>query len=52
MNMENKQQIAMRVRELRTQKNLTVAQMAELLGTPVEQYELYESGARQAPFSF
>lgn len=46
------QQIALRVRELRTQRNLTVPQMAALLGTSVEEYEIYEGGAKQAPFSF
>ena len=50
--MENKEQISMRVRELRAQKNFTVEQMAELLGVSPEEYSLYESGAKQAPFSF
>ena len=50
--MENKEQISMRVRELRAQKNFTVPQMAELLGVSPEEYTLYESGTKQAPFSF
>ena len=50
--MENKEQISMRVRELRAQKNFTVEQMAELLGVTPEEYSLFESGAKQAPFSF
>ena len=50
--MDNKEQISMRVRELRAQKNFTVPQMAELLGVTPEEYTLYESGAKQAPFSF
>ncbi|MBP5531163.1 MAG: helix-turn-helix domain-containing protein, partial [Lentisphaeria bacterium] len=49
--MENKQQIAMRVRELRNQKHLTPEQVAEHLGIPVELYSTYESGEKQAPFS-
>ena len=50
--MENKTQIAMRVRELRAQKNASVEEMARLLGVSPEEYALYESGAKQAPFSF
>ena len=50
--MDNKEQISMRVRELRAQKNFTVPQMAELLGVSPEEYAQYESGAKQAPFSF
>jgi len=49
--MENKEQIAMRVRELRTQKHLTVEQVADFLGVSIEQYESYENGEKQAPFS-
>ncbi len=50
--MENKLQIAMRVRELRAQKNFSVEEMAQLLGVSAEEYQSYESGAKQAPFSF
>ncbi|MDD6337499.1 MAG: AMP-binding protein [Lentisphaeria bacterium] len=50
--MDNKEMISMRVRELRAQKNFTVEQMAELLGVSPEEYTTYESGAKQAPFSF
>ena len=50
--MENIKQLAMRVQELRTQKNFTVPQMAELLGVSVEEYQSYEDGSKQAPFSF
>ncbi|MBQ7176418.1 MAG: AMP-binding protein [Victivallales bacterium] len=50
--MEKNEQIAMRVRELRTQKGLTVQQMAEILGVTVENYQTYEDGTKQAPFSF
>ena len=50
--MENVKQLAMRVQELRTQKNFTVPQMAELLGVKLEEYQSYEDGSKQAPFSF
>ena len=50
--MENVKQLAMRVQELRTQKNFTVPQMAELLGVTPEEYQSYEDGSKQAPFSF
>ena len=50
--MENNNQIAMRVRELRTQKRLSVQEMSELLGVTKEEYESYEDGSKQAPFSF
>ena len=50
--MDNKELISMRVRELRAQKNFTVEQMAELLGVSPEEYTKYETGAKQAPFSF
>ena len=50
--MEKISQIAMRVRELRTQRNLTVPQMAEILGVTPENYQEYEDGKKQAPFSF
>ena len=50
--MENIKQLAMRVQELRAQKNFTVPQMAELLGVTPEEYQSYEDGSKQAPFSF
>ena len=50
--MDHKEPISMRVRELRAQKNFTVEQMAELLGVSPEEYTKYETGAKQAPFSF
>ena len=45
--MENVKQLAMRVQELRTQKNFTVPQMAELLGVKPEEYQSYEDGSKQ-----
>ncbi|MBQ7650832.1 MAG: helix-turn-helix domain-containing protein, partial [Victivallales bacterium] len=50
--MENNSQIAMRVRELRTQKRLSVQEMSDLLGVTTDEYESYEDGTKQAPFSF
>lgn len=50
--MENNKQIAMRVRELRTQKELSPEQMAELLCVSPAEYESYENGSKLAPFSF
>ncbi|MBQ6471048.1 MAG: AMP-binding protein [Victivallales bacterium] len=50
--MENQQNLAMRVRELRTQTGLSVEQMAEKLGVAPEAYSAYEDGSQQAPFSF
>ena len=50
--MENIKQLAMRVQELRAQKKLTVPQMAEMLGVTPEEYQSYEDGSKQAPFSF
>ena len=48
--MENIKQLAMRVQELRAQKNFTVPQMAELLGVTPEEYQSYEDGSKQAPW--
>ena len=45
-------EVAMRIREMRLVVGYTEAQMAALTGLDDKQYELYESGAEDLPFSF
>lgn len=40
-----------RLRDLREDKDMTQAQMADVLGITRQQYQLYESGKREMPFN-
>ena len=45
-------EVAMRIREMRLVVGYSEAQMAALTGMDAQQYNLYESGAEDLPFSF
>ena len=45
-------EVATRIREMRSVTGHSVAEMAALTGMDPAQYELYESGAEDLPFSF
>ena len=45
-------EVAVRIREMREILELSVADMAEKTGVSIEQYEQYESGVTDFPFSF
>lgn len=40
-----------RLRDLREDKDMTQADMSEVLGITRQQYQLYESGRREMPFA-
>jgi mannose-6-phosphate isomerase-like protein (cupin superfamily) len=50
--MEEMDQIARRIREIREISDITVEKMAENLEVPVDKYRLYESGDADIPVSF
>ena len=45
-------EVALRIREMREILELSVEEMAEKTGVSVEEYQTYESGTVDFPFSF